>query len=247
MLVQPPSGTTATSMALTTPAIGAATGTSVTLGTNGGTGGSVVLNGSSSGSATINTSSSGVLALPSGTTATNMALTTPSIAGTSTTGVTGSGKVVLDTSPTFTTGETSPAIKLTNTTNQIVSGASTNLTTVNLPASSGAVTVTMPNVTGTVPVMIASGAQALGTPTVSQGTCSNAITATATGALASDRIVASPAVDPSGVSGYAPSTTGSLYVIAFATTDTVSFKVCYNGSLASLAAAALTMNWAVER
>ena len=56
------------------------TGTSsITLGTNGGTGGSVVLNGSTSGSATINTSPSGVLALPSGTTATSMSLTTPSI------------------------------------------------------------------------------------------------------------------------------------------------------------------------
>jgi len=56
------------------------TGTSsITLGANGGTGGSVVLNGSTSGSATINTSATGVLALPSGTTATNMALTTPSL------------------------------------------------------------------------------------------------------------------------------------------------------------------------
>lgn len=43
-----------------------------------------------------------------------------------------------------------PSIKLTNTTNQLVSGASTNLTTVNFPASSGAVTVTMPNTTDTV-------------------------------------------------------------------------------------------------
>ena len=56
------------------------TGTSsATLGTNGGTGGSVVLRGSTSGSATINTSNTGVLALPSGTTATSMALTTPAL------------------------------------------------------------------------------------------------------------------------------------------------------------------------
>jgi hypothetical protein len=50
-----------------------------TLGANGGTGGSITLEGSSSGSATINTSASGVLALPSGTTATSMSLTTPSL------------------------------------------------------------------------------------------------------------------------------------------------------------------------
>lgn len=56
------------------------TGTSsATLGTNGGTGGSVVLNGSTSGSATISASATGVLALPSGTTATSMVLTTPNI------------------------------------------------------------------------------------------------------------------------------------------------------------------------
>jgi hypothetical protein len=54
-------------------------GSSITLGANGGTGGSVVIEGSTSGSATINASSSGVLALPSGTTATNMALTTATL------------------------------------------------------------------------------------------------------------------------------------------------------------------------
>ena len=66
-------GTTASTGAFTT-----LTGTSsATLGVNGGTGGSLVLRGSTSGSATINTSVTGVLALPSGTTATSMALTTP--------------------------------------------------------------------------------------------------------------------------------------------------------------------------
>jgi hypothetical protein len=67
----------------TTPGSGAfttITGTSsATLGANGGTGGSLVINGSTSGSATINASATGVLALPSGTTATSMALTTPNI------------------------------------------------------------------------------------------------------------------------------------------------------------------------
>ena len=68
-------GTTASTGAFTT-----ISGTSsATLGTNGGTGGSLVLRGSTSGSATINTSVTGVLALPSGTTATSMALTTPAL------------------------------------------------------------------------------------------------------------------------------------------------------------------------
>jgi len=41
-------------------------------------------------------------------------------------------------------------LKIQSTSNQIVTGASTNLTTLTFPASSGAVTVTMPNVNGTV-------------------------------------------------------------------------------------------------
>lgn len=40
-------------------------------------------------------------------------------------------------------------LTLSSTTNQLVTGTSTNLTTVNFPASSGAVTITMPNITTT--------------------------------------------------------------------------------------------------
>lgn len=47
------------------------------------------------------------------------------------------------------------SIKLAKTTNQIITGASTNLTTLNFPASSGAVTVTMPNTTDTVVTLAA--------------------------------------------------------------------------------------------
>ena len=41
-------------------------------------------------------------------------------------------------------------LKIQSTSNQIVTGAGANLTTVNFPASSGAVTITMPNTNGTV-------------------------------------------------------------------------------------------------
>lgn len=44
---------------------------------------------------------------------------------------------------------------LYKTTNQIVTGTGSNLTTLNFPASSGAVTVTMPNVTTTIPDFVA--------------------------------------------------------------------------------------------
>ena len=93
---------------------------------------------------------------------------------------------------------------------------------------------------------IASGAQAMGTPTVTSGTCSSAITATATGTLTTDVIIATPAVDPSGVSGYAPSATGGLYIYAWPTADAVNFKLC-NNTASGITPAALTMNWKVVR
>jgi hypothetical protein len=61
----------------------------LTLGLNAGTGGSLVLSGSTSGTATINTSPTGVLALPSGTTATSMALTTPVLGAATATSING--------------------------------------------------------------------------------------------------------------------------------------------------------------
>lgn len=57
------------------------------------------------------------------------------------------------TAPTFTTPTLGVAsgtsLALTATTNQLVTGASSNLTTVSFPASSGAVTLTMPNTADT--------------------------------------------------------------------------------------------------
>ena len=65
----------------------------LTIGVSGVTGGSLVLNGSTSGNATINTSATGVLALPSGTTATSMALTTPSLGAATATSILASGNI----------------------------------------------------------------------------------------------------------------------------------------------------------
>lgn len=93
-----------TTPTLTTPNIGVATGTLLTLGANGGTGGSVVLRGSTSGSATINTSVTGVLALPSGTTATSMALTTPDIGAATGTSLLATGIVDGKAAVTISTG-----------------------------------------------------------------------------------------------------------------------------------------------
>ncbi len=68
--------------------------------------------------------------------------------------------------------QTMPSIALTNTTNQIVSGAGSNLTTLNLPASSGAVTVTGPVNAGSVPVFFDCGSTGSGNQTCSPAAAS---------------------------------------------------------------------------
>jgi hypothetical protein len=91
---------------------------------------------------------------------------------------------------------------------------------------------------------IASGTSAMGTSAISSGTCATVVTATATGATTANKIIATPTVDPTGVTGYAPSASGSLYIQAFPTSGNVNFKVCNNTS-GSIMPAALTLNWSV--
>jgi hypothetical protein len=93
---------------------------------------------------------------------------------------------------------------------------------------------------------IASGTATMGTSAITSGACATAVTATATGTATTDRIVATPNADPTGVTGYAASASGSLYIQAFPTANTVSFKVC-NNTAGTITPAALTLNWAVIR
>lgn len=93
---------------------------------------------------------------------------------------------------------------------------------------------------------IASGTAAMGTGAVTSGTCGTAVTVSATGVATTDTISATPNTDPTGVTGYAPSASGSLYIQAYPTANNVNFKVCNNTS-GSITPAALTLNWAVRR
>ena len=108
--------------------------------------------------------------------------------------------------------------------------------------------VTMGSAVGnaTIAQTVAAGSTAMGTPTVTSGACSSAITATATGGATTDVISASPAVDPSGVSGYAASASGSLFIVAWVTSNTANFKLCNNTS-GSITPAAMSMNWRISR
>lgn len=93
---------------------------------------------------------------------------------------------------------------------------------------------------------IASGTAAMGTGAITSGTCATAVTVGATGVATTDAIIATPNGDPTGITGYVPSTTGTLYIWAYPTANNVNFKVCNNTS-ASVTPSALTLNWRVVR
>jgi hypothetical protein len=95
-------------------------------------------------------------------------------------------------------------------------------------------------------ITVASGTAALGTSAIASGACATVVTATATGALSTDSIAFTANTDISGVTGYAPVTTGGLIVYNYPTADTVNFKVC-NPTSSSITPGAVTLNWDVIR
>ena len=97
-----------------------------------------------------------------------------------------------------------------------------------------------------VAIIIASGATAMGTSGINSGACATVVSVSATGVATTDTITYTPAADPTGVTGYAVSATGSLYIWAYPTADHVNFKVCNNTS-GTLTPSALTINWQVRR
>ena len=107
-------------------------------------------------------------------------------------------------------------------------------------------TPTFPNGASTVTQTIASGTASMGTGAISSGACASAVTVSATGVATTDRITYTPNGDPTGITGYAPSSTGSLYIWAYPTSGNVNFKVC-NNTLISQTPNALTLNWGVTR
>jgi hypothetical protein len=92
--------------------------------------------------------------------------------------------------------------------------------------------------------LLGQGPVALPTSAITSGACSSTVTLTATGATTSSKIDATPASDVTGITGYAPSASGSLYVQAWPTTNTANFKVCNNTS-GTITPGALTLNVAV--
>lgn len=93
---------------------------------------------------------------------------------------------------------------------------------------------------------IASGSKALATSVITSGTCTAAQTATATGTATTDVVQIGFNGDPSGVTGFIPSTAGMLTILAYPTTNTLNLKVC-NNTAASITPGAVTLNWRVMR
>jgi hypothetical protein len=89
--------------------------------------------------------------------------------------------------------------------------------------------------------LLGSGAVSLPTSAVTSGACSSVVTLTATGATTGSHIVATPAADPTGVTGYGPSASGSVSVQAYVTLNTANFKVC-NNTAGTITPGALTLN-----
>jgi hypothetical protein len=89
--------------------------------------------------------------------------------------------------------------------------------------------------------IIGQGAVSMPTSSISSGGCSSAVTLTATGATTASHIIATPTADPTGITGYGPSASGSLYIQAYVTANTGNFKVC-NNTASPITPGALTLN-----
>jgi hypothetical protein len=95
-------------------------------------------------------------------------------------------------------------------------------------------------------ITIASGTAALGTSAISSAACATAVTVSATGVATTDTITTGFNGDPTAVTGYIPSTSGMLAIIAYPTANNVNFKVC-NNTASSITPGAITLNWRVVR
>lgn len=100
--------------------------------------------------------------------------------------------------------------------------------------------------TANVTQTIAHGTSALGTGAISSATCATVVTTTATGTATTDVVGWGFNGDPTGVTGYAPVTTGALTIFAYPSSGNVNFKVC-NLTTASITPGAITLNWRITR
>lgn len=97
-----------------------------------------------------------------------------------------------------------------------------------------------------VPRVIFAGTATLGTSAIASGTCARVVAVAATGVLTTDSITSSFNSDPSVITGYAPSASGSLYITVYPTANNINVNVC-NNTAASITPGAATLNVKVIR
>lgn len=93
---------------------------------------------------------------------------------------------------------------------------------------------------------IAASTATLGTSAIASGACATAVTVAGSGIATTDVIDWGFNADPTSTTGYAPSTSGMLTIIAYPTSGNANFKVC-NNTAASITPSAVTLNWRVRR
>lgn len=247
-----------------------------TLGVNGGTGGKITLNGATSGSVALQTAAAAgtgtIFQFPANNGTSGYVLQTDgagvtswvaSASGGTVTSVSFTGGLISvanpTTTPAFTVAGTSGGVPYFSSTSTWASSAALAANALVVGGGAGSAPSTITTGTGIVTalgvatgtdgapsILIAHGAKALATSAISSGTCTTAQTDTATGTATTDAVIASFSADPTSTTGYSPSITGMLAIIAYPTANTVNFKVC-NNTAASITPGAITINWRVVR
>lgn len=110
----------------------------------------------------------------------------------------------------------------------------------------GVIKVVMSDTESAMGYTVAAGTSALATAEIASGACATAITTAATGTATTDVINWGFNGDPTGITGYAPTTNGMLTIIAYPSANNVNYRVC-NNTAAAITPGAITLNWKVQR
>lgn len=89
---------------------------------------------------------------------------------------------------------------------------------------------------------VASGTFTLGTSAISSGACATEVSVSVAGIVTTDTLSVSFNGDPTAVTGYIPSTSGTLTLYAYPKSGAAAVKVC-NPTSSSITPGALTLNW----
>lgn len=104
----------------------------------------------------------------------------------------------------------------------------------------------LPSGTNVATQTIASGTAALGTSAIASAAKATTVTVSAAGVASTDALIWGFNSDPTSTTGYVPSISGMLTIIAYPSSGNVNFVVC-NNTGASITPGAVTLNWRVVR